>query len=133
MYSDKEVAFELRAKETGNPFKSMNINTLNFAPDVPTMIPLTVFSEYYYLSNTGNGMKRKYSFCNRSTPTLFKILGNQETNKACLVRSDTIYTDTRYFALFHHQWLVCNAYDGIEISEPFRKLMNSNNPNKTSS
>ena len=116
-YEEHGVDFELRVGESEKPFKAIKINSLNFAPEVPTMIPLTVFSNNYYLSNTENGMKRKYGFYNRSTPSFFKIIGEEDVFRARLVRSDTIYTNTRYFVAFLSQWSVCTAYDGIEINE----------------
>jgi hypothetical protein len=119
-YEEHGVDFELRARESEKPFTSIKINSLNFTPDVPTIIPLTRFAYNYYVSNTGNDLKRKYSFCNRNIPTFFKILGNEGIFKARLVRSETIYTNTRYFMVFQSQWSVYTAYDGMEISETFR-------------
>ena len=118
-YEEQGVDFELRARESDIPFRILKINILNFTPEVPTMIPLSIFSYSYYLSNTVNGAKRKYDFFNHNTPTFFKILSNEDAFTAKQVRSMVLYTNTRYFAVFQSQWSVYRVFDGIEISDTF--------------
>lgn len=119
-YEEHGVDFELKVSDSAKPFKTIKINSLNFVPNLPTMIPLTQFAYNYYVSNTGNDMKRMHSFFNRSTPTFFKILGNESIFNARLIRSETLYTNTRYFVVFQSQWSIYTAHDGMEISEAFR-------------
>lgn len=118
-YQEQGVAFELRANDSDTPFKTIKINTLNFTPEVATIVTLSKFSFSYYLSNTGNGVRRKYDLFNRNAPTFFKILGNEDTNQAKMVRSTVVYTDTRYFVAFPVQAVYYTAFDGIEIIDTF--------------
>ncbi len=110
-FSDDEIAayekltttFELRASAQEQAFFTLRINSRNFAPDVPTMIPIQKFSYNYFLSNTVYGINRKYEvFKNSSSnaPTFFKIQGNDNDYKAKLVRSSILYTNVPYFVSF---------------------------------
>lgn len=118
-YEEQCINFELRANDSTTPFKTIKINRQNFSPEVPTMLPLNEFSFSYYLSNTGDGARIKYDIFNRKTPTLFKILGNEDMNKARMVRSTVIYTDTRYFVAFPEQAVYYKVFDGIEMIDTF--------------
>lgn len=103
-YEKQSVDFEVRTKELDKPFYVLEINRTYFSPDVPTLIPLLRFSYSYYLSNTLNGVKRKYEFLKHDAPTFFKMQGNEGDFKAKLVRGDTLFTDTRYFVAFQGQY-----------------------------
>ena len=114
-FSDDEIAayeqltttFELSASFPEQAFFTLRINNRNFEPDVPTMIPIQKFSYNYFLSNTLNGVKRKYEvFKNSSSngPTFFKIQGNDSDYKAKLVRSSILYTNVSYFVVFQSQY-----------------------------
>lgn len=133
-FSDDEIAayeqltttFELRASAQEQAFFTLRINRRNFDPDVPTMIPIQKFSYYYFLSNTLNGVKRKYEvFKNSSSnaPTFFKIQGNDSDYKAKLVRSSILYTNVPYFVVFQSQY--SSSWDSrlpsdIEVDDTFR-------------
>lgn len=119
-YEQQDVDFELRTKDSDRPFHVLKINSTNFSPDVPTMIPLSNFSFSYYLSNTHNGAKRKYDFFKlRNIPTFFKIQGNDREFKAKLVRNNVLYANTQYFAAFQSPYSMYRAYENIQISETF--------------
>ena len=123
-YEQQSVDFELRTIDSDTPFRVLKINGINFSPDVPTLIPLNNFSFSYYLSNTLNGVKRKYNFLNRdNTPTFFKILGNDNDFKAKLVRSTVLFTNTHYFVAFQSQYSTPRGVQfpkGIEVGQTFR-------------
>lgn len=123
-YEQQSVDFELRIKDLDMPFRVLKINSMNFSPDVPTMIPLNNFSVSYYLSNTLNGAKRKYDFLNRdNNPTFFKILGNDSGFKARLVRSTVLFTNTQYFVALQSQHSAPRGVQfpkGIEVGQTFR-------------
>lgn len=119
VFEEQGVNFELRVNDSDTPCKTIKINALNFTPEIPSMVPLNTFSFSYYLSNTGNGAKRKYDLFNRNTPTFFKMLGNEDTYSAKMVRSTVVYTDTRYFVAFPSQAVYYTAFDGIEIIDTF--------------
>jgi hypothetical protein len=122
-YEKQSVNFELRTKDSNTPFRVLKINSMNFSPDVPTLIPLNIFSFSYYLSNTLNGVKRKYDFLNHDNiPTFFKILGNDNDFKAKLVRSTILFTNTRYFVALQSQYSVPRGVQfpkGIEVEQTF--------------
>jgi hypothetical protein len=120
-YEQRSIDFEIRTKDSDMPFSVLKISSMNFSPDVPTMIPLNNFSLNYYLSNTLNGPKRRYDFfkCD-NVPTFFKILGNDNDFKARLVRSNVLFTNTQYFIVFQSQYSTPRGVQfskGIEIRQ----------------
>lgn len=123
-YEQQSVDFELRTKESDIPFRVLKINSMNFSPDVPTMIPLNNFSFSYYLSNTLTGIQRKYDFLNQSNiPAFFKISGGDNGFKAKLVRSTILFTNTKYFVAFQNQYFAPRKGQfpkGIEVDQTFR-------------
>lgn len=123
-YEQRYVDFEIRAKDSDTPFRVLKINSMNFSPDVPTLIPLDNFSFSYYLSNTLSGVKRKYDFQNHDKiPTFFKISGNDNDFKAKLVRSNVLYTNTQYFVTLQSQYSVPREIQfskDIEVEQTFR-------------
>ena len=101
-YEQQNVGFELRTNASALPFYTLAINNIHFAPDVPTMISLNNFSYCYYLSNTLNGIKRKYEFFKfGNTPNFFKLQGNDSDFKAKLVRGNVLFTNVPYFVAFN--------------------------------
>lgn len=103
-YASKNTVFEIRASTTERAFASLPINLSNFAPDIPTMIPITKFSISYFLSNTLNGIQRSYDlFKFGYTPTFFKLHGNHIDFKARLVRGEVLFTNISYFVVFQSQ------------------------------
>jgi len=106
-YERQFVDFEVRTSETETPFFVLRINSTNFSPDGPNLITLDRFSYDYYLSSTLNRSPRKHKLFNRNgTPTFFRILGNDNDNDftAKLVRSNILYTDTRYLVIFQNRY-----------------------------
>ena len=105
-YEQENVDFEIRTKVSAIPFYSILIDSSHFSPDVPTLIALNNFSFSYYLSNTLSDIKRKYDFIKpgNSTPTFFKLQGNDSDFKAKLVRSTVLFTNIQYFVIFQNQY-----------------------------
>jgi len=106
-YEQLMTAFELRAFGQEQTFFTLPINSRNFVPDAPTMIPIEKFSHSYFLSNTLNGIRRKYDVFKlngANSPTFFKIQGNDNNYKAKLVRGTTLYTNVPYFVAFQNQY-----------------------------
>jgi hypothetical protein len=100
-YEQRDIDFELRTNVSEHPFYTLPINHIYFASDVPTLISLNSFSLCYYLSNTLNGIKRKYEFFKSgNTPTFFKIQDNDSDFKAKLVRGTVLFTNVPYFVAF---------------------------------
>ena len=97
--------FELSVNDSAQPFRTLEINTKHFAPDVPTFIPLDRFSYSYYISNTLNGKNRKFDFLKLgNTPSFFKIQGDDDNFKARLVRSELLFTNVQYFVALQNQY-----------------------------
>lgn len=106
-YEQLTTTFELRASAQEQAFFTLLINNRNFVPDAPTMNPIEKFSHSYFLSNTLNGINRKYEVFKlngNNRPTFFKIQGNDSNYKAKLVRGTTLYTNVPYFAAFQNQY-----------------------------
>ena len=106
-YEQLSTTFELRATTHTEPFFSLPINGRNFAADVQRMVPINKFSHNYFLSNTLNGIKRKYEvFNNRgnNTPTFFKLQISDGDYRAKLVRSSVLYTNIPYFVAYQSQY-----------------------------
>ncbi|CUH95392.1 hypothetical protein P22_1462 [Propionispora sp. 2/2-37] len=122
-YEQQNVDFEIRTDESEPPFYTIPINTLYFAPDVPTMISLNKFSFCYYLANTLNGTKRKYDFFRfGNTPTFFKVQGNDSDFKAKLVRSTVLFNNVQYFVIFQNKDLtpqISRFPDEMQVNETF--------------
>jgi hypothetical protein len=106
-YEKQSTIFELRATTNTEPFFSLRINGRNFVADVQCMIPINKFSHNYFLSNTLNGIKRKYEVFNNSgnnTPTFFKLQISDSDYRAKLVRSSVLYTNIPYFVAYQSQY-----------------------------
>lgn len=133
-FSDDEIAayeqlitsFELRASAQEQAFFTLRINRKNFEPDVPTMIPIQKFSYNYFLSNTLNGVKRKYEVFKKNSsnaPTFLKIQGNDSDYRAKMVRSSILYTNVPYLVVFESQY--SSSWDSrlpsdIKVDDTFR-------------
>ena len=123
-YESEAAKFEIRTSAQERAVFSLPINSLNFTPDIPSMIPLQRFSHNYFLSNTLNNVKRKYKFFNKdNAPTLFKIQGNDSDYKARLIRSTILYTGVPYLAVYEGYYtypkISCHSSD-MEVGDPFR-------------
>lgn len=106
-YKELRAVFEVRESAQEKAFVSLLINDVNFAPDAPSMIPIMKFSYSYFLSNTLNGIKRKYDFFKQQSvtmPTFFKIIGNDADYTAKLVRGTVLFTNVSYFIAFQSQY-----------------------------
>ena len=123
-YEQQSVDFEIRTKDSDVPFRVLSINSINFTPDVSTLIPLNIFSFNYYLSNTLNGTKRKYEFFKfGNTPTFFKLQGNDSDFKAKLVRGNVLFTNVPYFVALYSKNSTQPSIqfpDEIQVNETFR-------------
>jgi hypothetical protein len=102
-YEEHAAIFELRTSSQLEPFYVKEISSLRFAPDIQELIPLNKFSNNYFLSNTLNGVKRKYDVFNnrKNSPTFFKLLAGDKNSRTKLVRSAILYTNTSYLMVFH--------------------------------
>lgn len=123
VYEQHNVVFELRSSAAEQAFFALPINSTNFAPDAPTLIPINKFSFSYFLSNTLNGTKRKYDFFKfGNSPIFFKLQGNDSDYKAKLVRGAVLYTNVPYFIVFQSQYSVPQEVrfsDEIHVDETF--------------
>ena len=131
-FSDKEIntyeqnnaVFELRSSPAEQAFFTLPINNMYFAPEVPTLIPINIFSLNYFLSNTLNEPKRPYKFFKTGNiPIFFKLQGNDSDYKAKLVRSTVLYTNVPYLVVFHSQCSMpqeIHFSDEIHVDEEFR-------------
>lgn len=98
---------------------NLRINSINFSPDTPTMIPVEEFSYTYFLSNTLSNDKREYElFKKNGMPTFFKIQGD---NKARLIRSQILYTEVEYLVIIekHNSFKIDFRLNDFETSESF--------------
>ncbi len=109
-YEDASTKFELRASAQDQAFSTLRINSTNFIPDVPRIIPIDRFSYNYFLSNTLNNVKRRYEFFKEEgSPAFFKIQGKDTGYKARLIRSKILYTDVPYFAVVENPYSFSQA------------------------
>lgn len=102
-YEQLSTVFELRVASHAQPFYSLPISGRYFAVDTQRLIPLEKFSYSYFLSNTLNGIKRKYEVFNNFTtnaPTFFKMQLGDSSYRAKLVRSSILYTNIPYLIVF---------------------------------
>lgn len=103
-YEQLSTIFELRTASQMPPFYTLRINRTYFS--VNTLIPLEKFSYSYFLSNTLNGIKRKYEVFNNvanNAATFFKMQVGDSGYRAKLVRNSVLYTNIPYFIVFHSQ------------------------------
>lgn len=119
-YENHKVSFELRANSSSVPFATIRVSATNFKPDELTLIPIDVFSFDYHLSNTHNKQNRKYNVFKRKTPTVFKVLGNEDVFNARMVQSKTLFTNTKYFVLFQSGQPIQRSHEGVDISDPLQ-------------
>lgn len=118
-YERLGVDFELRTAATDKAIQSLRIDSTNFYPDIATMIPLCKFSLSYFLSNTYSGINRKYVFFKpQNAPTFFKVQGNDADFNAKLVRSDVLYTNTRYLVVLQSRYFECH-FDAFNVEATF--------------
>ncbi|MBS3948195.1 MAG: hypothetical protein KGZ57_07865 [Dethiobacter sp.] len=105
-YEQLSTIFELRVASQVQPFYTLRINGKNFSVDTQRLIPLNKFSYSYFLSNTLNGVKRKYKVFNNVShyaATFFKMHVGDSGYRAKLVRSFVLYTNIPYFIAFQSQ------------------------------
>ncbi|MDD4730208.1 MAG: hypothetical protein PHN55_15835, partial [Dysgonamonadaceae bacterium] len=105
-YEQLSTIFELRFASQAQPFYTLRINGRNFSVDTQRLIPLDKFSYNYFLSNTLNGIKRKYEVFNNvanNAATFFKMQVGDSGYRAKLVRSSVLYTNIPYFIVFQSQ------------------------------
>jgi hypothetical protein len=104
VYEQQSAIFKLGTSVHGT-FFNLQINSVNFQPDIVTMIPIDKFAFSYFLSNTFNRVKREYEFFKNNTPTFLKIqnIGDDDF-KAKFVRSPLLYTNVQYFMVYSHQY-----------------------------
>lgn len=118
-YEQRNVSLELRTAATEKAFQSLRINSINFFPDRATLIPLTNFSLSYFLSNTQNGINRRYDlFKLRNIPAFFKVQGDDTDFRAKLVRSDVLYTNTKYLVVLQSRYFECH-FDAFDVDTTF--------------
>lgn len=113
-YEQLSTIFELRTASQMLPFYTLRINGKYFSVDTQRLIPLEKFSYSYFLSNTLNGIKRKYDVFNNvanNAATFFKMQVGDSGYRAKLVRSSILYTNTPYFIVFHSQSQYCSPVD----------------------
>jgi len=123
-YEQLSTTFELRVAPQEQSFYSLRINCRNFTPDMQRLIPLEKFSRSYYLSNTLNGVKRKYELFNNranNAATFFKMQVGDSGYRAKLVRSSVLYTNITYFVAF----LCQSHWSTVDIRLPSEIMVNS--------
>lgn len=109
-YEQLSAIFELRVASEAQPFYTIRIDSKNFTSDMQRLFPINKFSHSYFLSNTLNGVKRKYELFNmviNNAATFFKIQVRDGGYRAKLVRSSVLYTGVPYFMFFQgqgHYW-----------------------------
>ena len=106
-YEQLSTIFELRVASQAQPFYTLRINGKNFSVDTQRLIPLDKFSYSYFLSNTLNGVKRKYEVFNNvanNAATFFKMQVGDSGDRAKLVRSSFLYTNIPYFIAVQSQY-----------------------------
>ena len=126
-YEQHSTTFEMRVLSQAQPFISILINNKSFSPDVQRLIPLSKFSHSYFLSNTMNGMKRKYEVfkdIKGNVATFFKLQEGDAGYRAKLVRGSVLYTNTPYFIAIpcqsqHWTSLDISLPDGINVECTF--------------
>jgi len=120
-YEQLSTVFELRVKTQAQPIYSLHINRKNFTPDIQRIIPLDKFAYSYFLSNTLNGIKRKYEVFNNIgniTATFFKMKVGDSSYRAKLVRSSVLYTNIPYLVVYQNSsqyWTPIDVYLPEEI------------------
>jgi len=119
-YENHKISFELRTNNSSEPFATIKVNATNFLSDELTLIPINAFSLDYHLSNTYNKQNRTYSVFKRKTPTVFKVLGNEDVFNARMVQGKTLFTNTRYFVLFQSGHPIQLSHEGMDISDPLQ-------------
>lgn len=106
-YEQLSTILELRVASQAQPFYTLRINGKNFSVDTRRLISLDKFSYSYFLSNTLNGVKRKYEVFNNvanNAATFFKMQVGNSGYRAKLVRSSILYTNTPYFIAVQSQY-----------------------------
>lgn len=119
MYEDASAKFELSVSTQSQAFCTLAINKINCMPDIPILIPINCFSYDYFLSNTLDNTKKRYTFFKKDdSPIFFKILGNDSEYRAKLVCSTILYTNVPYFVVTDNNSLLRTNHlpNEIEIS-----------------
>lgn len=123
-YEKQDAKMEISTQSSEEPFYDLPITTQYFVPDVPTPISLNSFSFSYSISNTLDGLKRKYDFFKHgNTPIFFKIQGTDNNFRSKLVRGETLYTKVSYFIAFQNQYSTTSdirLHSEIQVSETFQ-------------
>ena len=121
-YEEQKSKIEIRKDRQANPFLSVNINHQNFYQDDPSAYPIEEYSSHYYISNTSNNIKKEYNVFSDTSPTLFKIHGDEPNFKAKYVRGKSICTKVRYYLAWPGQNtanIKLKNMTGVKIEEVF--------------
>lgn len=128
-YEKNSATIEVREYKTVKPFFSKQINHINFYEDVVESYMLEKYSTSYYISNTINNIKREYKIFSNNSPTFFKIQGYDINYKAKYIKSNSLYTNTKYFIAWPGQntaQIYLRKVPGVEIDEVFQfRTMNN--------
>lgn len=98
-YEGMNSSLEIRTSFKSEPFVKVKINHTNFAPGCPSVFPLKLYSDKYYISIDGSNT-RVYELFPNHTSAFFRIQGDDEDYLAKRIKSTAdkcvIYTNTRY-------------------------------------
>lgn len=121
------ASFQVRTSYTTKPFISIPIRSSRFYPNISELIPINEFSWEYYVSSSNDSKPQKCELFRKSGylyPSFFKIQAQSEDGdfKAKLVRSDTLYTNTRYLIVFTHSYPTISFQHDVHAVARFKTM-----------
>lgn len=121
-YEKNNVEIEIRCYRNAHPFISRKINHENFNSKIAESFMLEKFGIPYYVSNTFDNIKREYFVFREDGPSFFKIKGENNNFIAKYVKSNSVYTNVKYFVV----WAGSNVaqirlkkYQEVNVEEEF--------------
>ena len=88
--------------------------------DSPEKYMLEMYASSYYISNTLNNIKREYSLFGTTSPTFFKIQGEDTDYIAKCIKGKSLYTNVKYYIAWPGQntaQIRLAKVPGVEIDE----------------
>ena len=123
-YEQNGASFQVRTSYTAKPLISIPIRSSRFYPSISELIPISEFSWEYYVSSSNDSKPHKCELFKKDDrgylyPSFFKIQaqGDDSDFKAKLVRSDTLYTNTPYLAVFTYSCHTQSFQHDVQIGK----------------
>lgn len=120
-YANSDAQITVRCDSLSSPITVCYINKINFSPNVLNLIPISNYSERYYIINSFQKTEKSYDiFGQNHCPCVFKVQNEVNHIFSRLIQSKRLFTNTKYVVIFNSAYSVLysfSSYKGISIDD----------------